>query len=284
MGKPSDWSLKSCASIGKMVQSSLGRFNISYFSYTKAFHNHKRFTLASDPEFLKIYFQKEYYACDWFGYDKALDNFNDEILAWRICPYPEGICKLLNEYMEISNVNMYFLWYKKYQHYTEGLIFGAHKNADDPDKEHYFFMNKKMLLQRFVRYFMDQHSDVIKKAHDSMYTAKPKFTSQYDIHFDEYWGKYIEDIPALKSSTLSDKIYLFDIYHDVYLTREEGMLLHAYFNGQSYKEISLSLNTSVRTLDSRFNKIKRKLNVKSKLQLFEVMRKYKIDELLNNCF
>lgn len=279
--------LQSSHKIEQVLNKYLKSFNIQLYSYTKSYPDNTRFTLASDVEFLNIYFKTKRYEIDWLGYPLAIEFLDDNILPWQCCHVEHLSCVLWKQHKAIRDIDIYFSLYIRHDGYNECHIFGAKADLinqkQDSDKELFFFMNNRDLLKRFIQDFKSDMHDVIEQAEKSKYRVDTINTQKQKEEFDDYWGGHLKRREAFLRNTKPEKIYLDGQFYNVFLTLEEASMLKAFYYGATYKKIADEFGVSTRTIESRFSKIKEKLKADSKLQLMETIAKHKIMTVIELC-
>lgn len=286
MQRSIDFSLKQCEEIDAFVKEHLNMLNIDFFGYIKAYGNNKRFTLSNDPNYIKLYFDLKHYELDWIGFPRALTEYGGTLGTWQFCHKDHACCKIWQEHQKASNIQFYLWIYFNYKEYQSFFVFGmgesfSHFLEEGADRELTLLLNNSDLLRRFILNFKSSNPDMLLNAERHAYTVSKINSSVMEAEYNDYWGKFFKSIQAFKESNTPDKIYLTGKFEKTYLTREEAVMLHKYYYGQSYREIAKEYNISVRTVESRFSEIRYKLGAKAKLDLFKIINEHEVLELIH---
>lgn len=281
MLEPPKFSLEQCELIDSFIQEKLKPLGITFFGMTKSYPNNQRFILSNDANYIKLYFHLNSYEIDWLSYDKALKEYGNRLGTWQFCHEDHQCCKIWQQHKAISNVAMYLWMYFPYAEYAIHYVFGISEEEENilgeaTDRELTLLLNHPELLRRFIQNFKSQFVTMLQNAEKNKFRVLNINYEVIEKEYENYWGKYFNAIKDYKNRNIPEKIFLSGKYANVYLTREQAIQLYKFYHGSSYKDLAREMEVSVRTIEARFAIIKEKLNAKTKLDLFEIIVKQDI--------
>lgn len=286
--KSMDFSLSCCERIDRYLMEHLQHLNINFYGYTKSYSNNKRFTLSSDPSFIKYYFETEHYKVDWVGFPKALDQYGKSMITWQYCDEEHLTCKLWQSHQKEKQIAVYLWLYSQYDNYCSAHYFGIYKRLpkiinQSYDRELTILINNIGLLKRFIYTFLCDNQDIIQEADKNLYHVQHLNEQAMEHEYDEYWGEYIHSVNDFKKLNYPERIYLTGNLDGIFLKREEAIMLFRFYSGKSYADIAKEFNLSVRTVEKRFSDIKNKLKAKSKLDLLNILSENEVIDIIKIC-
>lgn len=145
------------------------------------------------------------------------------------------------------------------QNHIEVITFGAALNHNNSNG---FYMNNVEQLKQFVKYFKDNNERLITHAKQNM-VACP--LSMHDI---KHGSQTNEILQAEFYET--PRLYLSSTNEYISLTAREKQVLKHYLQGSTAKNIAQKIFLSARTIESYIERIKVKLNIRTKEELFDL--------------
>ncbi len=237
------------------------------FNYVKTYHDGSQINLSTSSEWVEHFYLKKYYQIGSF--ERHPKKHASGYVLWT----------------ELSGQEI-FSDARTYFHVDHGITV-IDKQPDGCDFYSFgttvdnasiitFYLNNIDLLRRFIIYFKDRASSLIKKAR----TEKIILPKLFDEHqFPDEQEKYmLSDIKGQFINAI--KIKNFNLSNDLegeVLKKAQLNCLVGITQGKTAKEIAQCFNLSYRTVEGHINKLKERFNCNSKSELLEKLYKNGLD-------
>ncbi len=227
---------------------------ISYFYHTRYYFTGYFYSLNSDAEWYKYFYNNRFYAKEEYFinmppvYYEFLENY--DLKASDDASYFFGLD------------NFFVICYKK-KTWCDMFGFASKTNIGGMKN---FYINNLKLLNQFCLYFKHMANNIILETNrknnlillpDFIGTKKIEFIEKSKI--DYLWP----------FDLLPNQIYVESGNHETFITKKELLCLYYLTQGRTAKSIAKILDISNRTVELHFNKIKTKLNLNTKDQLID---------------
>ncbi len=256
--------VKNCEKAREISADFLKNFNLSGMTYYRIFNNNKLFRFCSSERITKIFFEKQLY---------NENNYDYSLLKERVsrCAYSLDVGEQKPDMPKATHsIN---IWnscgiFKKYKNFIDILYVGG-----DPHNYSLFNLvyNDKHLLNHFFIYVKSHAIPLIQN--ENVLISRTEKVLNHEIEevtkIKELKKNYIE-------RTKIDRYFINIKGKDIPLSNREYHCLRMSLSGKSYKEIALELALSPRTVESYINICKVKINVDSKIELANLLKKYSL--------
>ncbi len=236
----------------------LKQFGITYFSYTRLYHNGARIDINNHPSMSEYYYVRSgIYQTSALESDPL--SLNNGLLLWSAFPNDESIIIAREEFNTDNGITMVENGYD----FTELWHF-ASTNENKPILN--FFLNNIDILKLFTYHFKEKAHNLIESSErknvtiitsdtiDSRPEASPILLDK--INKDDY-----------EKALDINRYYLNGRHDGIYLTKKEIECLKWSAQGKASDEIGILLASSSRTVDVHLNNIKNKLGLYKQTQL-----------------
>lgn len=231
----------------------LKSLNIDYFSHVQIDDKNRFSALGMEPEFAKLYLEKDYYR---FDIHMAQLEQKESFIIWDNV-VREKESKMLSDDFTHFNLGHTFTICLKQKNYTDYFHFAAILGQD--------FMNQQYLLNldrlyQFIYYFRDKVSShrELKRAYDIKLSIP-----DHSAHFVDSNTNLIPS-EGYSDEVLGKRIYLDQ---DTYLTAKEFECLGFLAAGKKIHEVAELMAITPRTAKAHIENIRYKLNCKNLFQL-----------------
>lgn len=232
----------------------LRHLGINYFSQVIIDDKNRFSSLGMQPEFVKIYYEKQYYNLD---IHRSRVSQQANYIFWDMIQREPNWEEYYADFNGFSLGHSFTIihQFEACQHYYH---FSADLRNDNINN---IYLQNLDFLKKFILYFnekINSHRD-LKKAHDikSMMQGKKETEGDNNINLNV------------------DRIYFS---HDNYLTLREFECLQWLTSGKTMEEIALHLSISLRTMKGHIENIKRKLNCTNLFQLGMVYQNLRLNQ------
>lgn len=236
----------------------LRSINITYFHHVRTFNDGSRISLSNNKAWMLHYYKMRYYLQP--AINKNLDNSQNH--HFYIPNLENEIFNDLRQNFMVANC----LTITEHSHnYTDFFYFGSTPENCNINE---FYINNLNLFKRFILYYRDKASLLIKK------------TNNDRIIFPHFMKTLISSNPSEEKSHLTQKIEQFiqktpiSKYHimghdKLQFTQKDIDTLKLCLDGATSKEIANILKVSYRTVESRLEEIKIKLDCRTKIEVLK---------------
>lgn len=251
----------------------LNKLGITSFNYVRTYDDGSQVNLSNIPEWLEYFYKNEFYHIGAF--EDHPSNYQDGFSLW---PQLSGQ-KIFSDARDYFNIDHGITIVERHHDYCEFYYFGTTVNNQAIIT---FYLNNLDLLKRFTFYFKDRADNIIRKAEkDKIYIPN---------HFEEYKeserktnplmtqlrNEFLNEIP-IKNIRLSGE-YEGEIISD----KQVGWIIY-YIEGKTAKEIAKILGLSYRTVEGNIERLKIRLNCKTKSELVDCLIKNGFGIYSNKC-
>ena len=235
----------------------LNMFEISNFSYAKLTKDQKFFRIGNHPRYTDFFFEQTLYDHpDFYRGLRHPDAFSTEKQTLCFLWDPQGSAQKMRMSLNMWNgISFYFIT----KDYIEGCAFGSVlENTGLGD----FYLNNLDMLKKFFMYFKSAAKDIIDIS-DKNKTIDIAF---HDIKLNPHKADP-EKILEFDRKILIKKYCLSTGQKEFSLTVREIECLRHKIQGLTAKQIARECNISPRTVETHFNKILFKSELKHINQL-----------------
>lgn len=244
------FSLESTQSVNEICSSILQQIGITYFNYLKVYHkDSSRELLTNNAEWIDHFYKTGLY--------NSVATIDVEHLlpkGYFLWSELDSNDPIYNQGRELFNIDNGISFIVKRKDVTCLYIFGSTR---ENYKINNFYIKNIDLLKRFILYFNDKGSTLLKNAaKNKIYLPEkqiitPKILNNMEVTQSEREIFY--------EKTNIEKFYLLTEADDLYLTKKQAECAAYLIEGATAKQCAKALNISYRTVESYINDIKTKL-------------------------
>ncbi len=256
-------SFQSYSDVKSITQTFNQHAELKYFWFGRIYPNGEFFGLASDHQWPEDYFlEQNQLPATATNYDAVrsgiyLPSFDqDQEFGWV-----DGTIGLIKEKYSIVDP---LLFIKKHDHFNEAVLFSLENN-----NSHAFYMENLDLFENFIFYFKDRANKLIDKASKNLVRLEG-----YDYATND--SALLNADSKITHKLSPNKYYLQHKGIDIPVTAKEYYCLSRLAHGQQFKSIAQELRLSARTIETHFERIKKKLNLSTREELAAVYWNNKI--------
>ncbi|GAB4392995.1 MAG: hypothetical protein Tsb005_09350 [Gammaproteobacteria bacterium] len=235
----------------------LTKFGIKYFSYVRITEGKQFSAIGLQPEFIRLYYQKQYFNCDVHMFNQLQQ---EQYILWDTLKLKRKTKTLDNDFIRFDQGHTFSIIYKNNEtidcyHFAAALANSQINGV---------YLQNLEALKQFCQYFMDkvhQHKSLrqmytlpVKLAEDGEYAIEQPLSCA-----EEYGKNYFN------SAFKIDRIYLPE--NHTYLTRREWNCLFWLAQGKTAYEVGTILHITERTVKAHIASLKRKLDCRNQCQL-----------------
>jgi DNA-binding CsgD family transcriptional regulator len=237
----------------KQICEPLQLLNINYFAHVQVDKQGQFSALGLQPEFVKLYLQKEYYRYD---IHMAQLPQRESYIIWDNVERVKESKELYDDFMDF-NIGHTFTICQQHEEMNDYFHFST--------KLGNYHMNQQNLLQldrlkQFINYFRDKtYQDKALKAAYQIKFAIPTKASGYFTAQEN-----LELTNAFHHAFTSKRTF---IDHHTYLTQQEMQCLYYLSLGKKTSDIAKLLSITPRTVKAHIKNIKLKLNCDNQFQM-----------------
>jgi DNA-binding CsgD family transcriptional regulator len=243
------------------ICSILNTIGITYFNYIKIYNDGSRELLTNNSSWIEYFYENSLY--------KSAATIDIEYLLpkgyflWSELKIDDVIYSQGREFFNIDN-GVSFV--SKQRESTTLYIFASTRDTHSINS---FYVRNIDLLKRFILYFQDKASHLIRQAEKNrIYLPEKQIVKDKELKkiilSDKIRQKFFED-------TTIDRFFIPDCENDVYLTKREAECASHMLDGATAKQIGKLLDISHRTVESHLNQVKEKLRCSTKEQLVDFL-------------
>lgn len=242
---------------------------INFFNYIRIYYDGRRLSMGTRPDWLLHYFENQYQNVTFFNNSesclesKFLGHFSN----------PEN--PVIYDAMKNFDICNGFALIQKKKQFVEYFHFAA--PTLDPDILNFYFNNLD-LLERFCFYFKDTAKKLIKAAKPYAPIQKTtSITTDDDTSCESNIHEFLNKTPV-------NNIELFVNKESINVNFAEYMCLFLYVRGYSSKEIAQVIHKSHRTVETYLLNLKKRLMVRSKKEIMNILHENQLWDYANNQF
>lgn len=255
------FSLTSSAFVSEICNELLANLGVTYFNYLKIYKDGSRDLLTNNPKWIEHFYKNALYHSsgaldiEYFlpkGYFLWSELNNDDPI------YAQG--------RENFNIDNGLSFVVKQKDATILYIFASTRENHIINN---FYARNIDLFKRFILYFNDKGSDLIKEAEknriilpDNQLVSNKK---EKPLYFSEK-----NRIDFFKKTEI-ERFFISEQDESVYLTKREAECVAYMLYGSTAKQTAKNLNISYRTVESYINQAKEKLKLSTKEELIEFL-------------
>lgn len=249
--------------------------NVKFFNYICSERNRFRFTLSNHKLWFKHYFEKKHYDYEIMSYlNKHPTNYNN-ISLWDGCRSNHKSCEVYSAIQKDLNVGYILFIFAFYKDHAESFGFGIDNKIPHATQ---IILNNIDIFKRFSQYFKDAGQNVIQIAREESYQVIVEDKAEYSNPF--FWVLDHVAKDKLFKELKVQKIFLKNKHANVFVTLPEAQTVILSVRGFTYNEIAKMLNVSLKTIDYRMEKIRKKLNLGHKKDIINLFVQERYLELI----
>jgi DNA-binding CsgD family transcriptional regulator len=244
------FSLTSSNDVNDFCAPILNPLGITYFNYLKIYSDSSRELLTNNAAWIDHFYQNELY--------KSVGAIDIEHLLpkgyflWSELSTEDPIYQCGRKSFNIDNGITIVI---KRKDVTHLYIFASYRNNVNINN---FYVKNIDLLQRFILYFTDKASDLIKQAaKNRIYLPEKQIITPTIPIRDPLLSEF--DREKFYHQTTIDKYYLLGESDDFYLTAKQAQCAAYFAQGATAKQCAKALHLSPRTVESHLKEVKDKI-------------------------
>jgi len=255
------FSLSSSNLVSQICSPSLSTIGITYFNYIKIYKDGSRELLTNNSEWIEYFYQKELYKTAGIvdiEYLLPKGYFLWSELKTYDPAYSQG--------REIFNIDNGVSFVIKKKDETILFIFGSTKENHSINN---FYVKNIDLFKRFILYFNDKGSQLLKEASQN----KIYLPQKQEINNITIRANHISEQKRLDflDQTEIERYFILDQENNLYLTKREAECIAYMINGATAKKTARMLDISFRTVQSHIYQVKEKLQCANKDELEKIL-------------
>lgn len=241
---------------------------ITFFNYVKIYNNGSRLSVASNPYWLKHYFDNQLQECTVFTNDKVALRY--KFISHLMYPTNKVIldAKEFNICHGFSITNVL----------DDGCEYFHFATTNDHEQILNFYINNFDLLERFILYFKEKSKYLLNK----LKPYQPLNPMSMDIKEKEIELINENNKNKFIRETALDQLITEINGKEISLSIREAQCLFFLTQGKSAKEIGRELALSNRTIENYLHKIKSKFNCYTRYDLLQLLEKHHLTHLLKH--
>lgn len=239
------------------ISKPLNKLGITSFNYVRTYNDGSQVNLSNIPAWLEYFYKKEFFHLGAF--ERHPSNYQSGYALW---PQLSGQ-KIFFDARTYFNIDNGITIIEKQLDSCEFYYFGTTINNTGIIN---FYLNNINLLKRFILYFKDRASSIIKKANNNRIIL-PK-------HFEQHMSSSKNETYVLESfkneflrETSIKKLRLTGNLEGELLTNKQLSWITHLVEGRTAKEIAKILGISHRTVEGHITKLKIRFNCHTKNEL-----------------
>ena len=240
-------------------------FGLTSFVYRKIYNDGTEITLTNQPAW-STYAYKTDLLLKESAFDKHPDNYESGVILWSQL---KGHTTILNEARKFGIDHGVTIIYKQSDG-VELCFFGTKPDRPEVIKN---YINNIDLLGRFVLYFKEECSEMLKLANQNRIVIPGKF-DKVTAHADDLKivKQHVTRADFLKATELQE--FHFDgKCAGLALSTTEIRIIEHLVKGMTSEEIGKAIFRSTRTVEDSLGKLREKFHVKTKSQLIQKLKK-----------
>lgn len=251
------FSITSSKEVQQICYDPLSSIGVTYFNYIKIAHDGSRELLTNNADWIDHFYKNSLY--------KSVGVIDIEYLL------PKGYFL----WSELKNDDPAYTQGRELFNIDNGLSFVVKKQTETilyifaSTRDQYtinnFYVRNIDLFKRFILYFNDKGSELLKKAtKNKIYLPDKQMVTNRNLN-KIYINEKVRN--EFFNKTDMSRYFLLDREDHLYLTKKEAECVAYMLEGATAKQIAKKLNISFRTVEAHFRKIKEKLNCSNKDEL-----------------
>jgi len=260
-----DFHLNLCRDLSEIC-CPLNNLDIVYFHYIKSFMNGSRISLSNNENWVKHYYDNQYYHSP--AIDKTPKNNTNGNYFWDRMPN-SLIFQVLKKKFDIANG---ITLVRKNKTSCDFYYFAARV---ENTKIYDIYLNHFQLLERFIFYFLDKASHVIKSAEQHPIILPGILPSSHESLQNSKDDLLSPSAPSIKNFVEQTTIRQYRFHenkHDFQLSAQQFECVSRLLEGKNIKDISRELGLSPRTVENYIFTVKEKMNCSRKIDLITKLR------------
>jgi DNA-binding CsgD family transcriptional regulator len=235
-------------------------FGLTSFVYRKSYNDGTEINISNQPEWVKYVYSNAYLFQE-SAFDKHPDYYESGVVLWSQL---KG--HVILEHARLFDIDHGVTIMKKVADGVELCYFGTKQDRPEVVAR---YINNIDLLDRFILYFKEQASDIIKKADKNRLVIPNKF---------ELTKTHADDLKATQPDLSRDDFLKATQLHEFHFNGKcagitfsatEIKIIEYLLKGMTSEEIGKAIFRSSRTVEDYLGKLREKLNVKTKSQLIQ---------------
>jgi DNA-binding CsgD family transcriptional regulator len=236
----------------------LSHINFDYFHFIRSYQDGSRISLTNNPCWMEHYYQNEFYKSPKVS--KNLNNSRTGSYLWT----PASTSTVLASLKSGFSIDSGMIIVDRYDHYGDFYYFGSKQSIlyNDVFPEHLV-----ALTRRFILYFNDQCSDLIKKAESQRIFVQEDVSHTNTEHPFNHYEQFLAE-------TSFDRHILNDGKNQVVFSKREYHCIQYLLKGYSAKSIAEKLDISSRTVEYHLDKLRHRMGCYNKSHLIDKLAKF----------
>lgn len=234
---------------------------IQYFTFMRNFNNGEQIYLSSIAGWVEDYYQNGLYRQ---FISNSPDKYSSCCLVW-----PKGKdLPVFDLAKERYNSDHGVTFVKKRKDYTDYYFFST--SVDNPEIIN-FYMNHGDIFERFIIYFEDRASLLVKKAAESKIKLPTIGDGYINNDIINSYPDSKDIAKAIKEMNIRKYVLKGNEYCGTKLSRQEIACVINYVNHCTAEETGIKMNISKRTVETYFESMKNKLGCDSKSDIVRLL-------------
>lgn len=236
----------------------LNKFGITSFNYVRTYNDGSQINLANIPVWLEYFYDNEFYRIGAF--EKHPSQYQSGYALW---PQLSGQ-KIFFDARTYFNIDNGITIIEKQVDSCDFYYFGT---TADNFRIINFYLNNIDLLKRFILYFKDHASLIIKKANENRIILPNHFEQPESFcNNEKYELESFLKKEFLKETRVKTLRLTGDLEGELLTNKQLSCIINL-MEGKTAKEIAKTLGISYRTVEGHITKLKIKFNCHTKNDL-----------------
>lgn len=241
----------------------LTKLGITSFNYVRTFEDGSQINLSNIPSWLEYFYNNEFYHVGEF--ERHPSNYQFGFALW---PHLSGQ-RIFYDARSYFNIDHGITIIQNWNNYCDFYYFGT---TSDNHAIINFYLNNIDLLKRFILYFKDKASFIIKLANKDRIILPDHFEKHELAQVNQQHTRSDYKIEFMKETAIRNFQLTGDLDGEVLTNRQLNCVIYL-LEGKTAKEIGRTLGLSYRTVESHLSNLKARFNCSTKSELINKLIK-----------
>lgn len=251
---------------------------IKYFRYVRSYKDNTKFCICTHEDWLKAYFEQEFYNVELANYHKMPDNAKGISLHGG-CDDDNVICKFWNSMANLCEYNYILAIYEKNDEYFDLFNFAVMENTHVASN---IFLNNRFLFNHFIMFFYDEGEMLIHEADENRFEVSP--VKDFKVRDNWLLGLNEKEEEEILAQMKINRMYLTHKKDSDYLDSNEAKILKLLVRGYSEEQIAKFFKIPTKTISSYLAHTHKKMGTKNNIELMRMFLREPLSSRLANFY
>lgn len=267
-----------CPRVREVCEPLYKHLGIKFFRFVTSYPDGSKFCLSSDEEWLRSYFEEEFYNKELSSYHKAPPHTTG-ISIHGSCVEDNPVCEFWNRHAHLCHYSFLLDIYEKTDDYFDVFCFGI---SDHSHVAVNVLLNNFFLFKHFMIYFYDVGRDLIKEGKAHRFLIEED--NSYNLEKNWMLGIQHEDQKAIINEMKVKRFYLDTSLDSQYLTSVEVKLLKLFSKGYNETDLADKFKLPPERIQDYFDGICVKLGASNRAELLATILRQPLASRLANFY